>query len=111
MTRFPGPRLDWFTAPGTPGVARYALELVVVGAAYLALAKLGSISAAAIEPGAIPMRAILAFGSERRGLSPALRARAARRIAIPMRQGVSSLNLATAVAVVLYAWRLGLHRT
>jgi tRNA G18 (ribose-2'-O)-methylase SpoU len=31
-------------------------------------------------------------------------ARAERRIAIPMRPGVSSLNLACAVAVVLYAW-------
>ena len=55
MTRFPGPRLDWFRAPGTAGVARYALELGVVGAAYLALAKLGWISTAAIEPGAIPI--------------------------------------------------------
>jgi TrmH family RNA methyltransferase len=49
-------------------------------------------------------RAILAFGSERRGLGPALLAQAERRIAIPMREGVSSLNLACAVAVVLYAW-------
>jgi TrmH family RNA methyltransferase len=51
---------------------------------------------------ALPRRALLAFGAEQRGLSPALGARAARRIAIPMRAGVSSLNLATAVAVVLY---------
>ena len=49
-------------------------------------------------------RAILAFGSERRGLGPALLARAERRIAIPMRAGVSSLNLACAVAIVLYGW-------
>lgn len=54
----------------------------------------------------IPDRAVLAFGSERRGLSTALLERAGRRLAIPMRPGVSSLNLATAVAVVLYAWRL-----
>ena len=53
----------------------------------------------------MPDRAILAFGSERRGLSPAILARADRRIAIPMRPGVSSLNLASAVAVVLYACR------
>jgi len=51
----------------------------------------------------LPPRAILAFGSERRGLSRALRERAAERRGIPMRPGVSSLNLATAVAVVLYA--------
>lgn len=46
--------------------------------------------------------ACLAFGSERRGLSAALLARAERRLTIPMRPGVSSLNLATAVAVSLY---------
>jgi TrmH family RNA methyltransferase len=53
--------------------------------------------------GALPRDAILAFGSERTGLSPALRARAAHAVRIPMREGVSSLNLATAVAVVLYS--------
>jgi TrmH family RNA methyltransferase len=51
--------------------------------------------------------ALLAFGSERRGLSEALLAAADRRLAIPMRAGVSSLNLASAVAVILYLWRLG----
>jgi TrmH family RNA methyltransferase len=55
----------------------------------------------------LPDGAVLAFGSERTGLSRAALERADRRIAIPMRPGVSSLNLATAVAVVLYAWRLG----
>jgi TrmH family RNA methyltransferase len=65
----------------------------------------------AIDPEGEPLtaaliedRAILAFGSERRGLGPALLARAERRLAIPMREGVSSLNLACAVAVVLYGW-------
>ena len=57
--------------------------------------------------GGIPDEAILAFGTEREGLSPELLAAAHARIAIPMEPGVSSLNLATAVAVVLYAWRLG----
>jgi tRNA G18 (ribose-2'-O)-methylase SpoU len=60
----------------------------------------------ALSAGAIPQNAILAFGSERRGLSDGLRARADRSISVPMQAGVSSLNLATAVAVVLYAWRL-----
>jgi TrmH family RNA methyltransferase len=59
-----------------------------------------------LGPGEPPDRAVLAFGSERRGLSPELLAAAERQIAIPMRQGVSSLNLASAVAVILYAWRL-----
>ena len=57
-------------------------------------------------PGAIPDDAILAFGAERAGLSADLLARADARIALPMRAGVSSLNLATAVSAVLYAWRL-----
>lgn len=54
----------------------------------------------------IPPGAVLAFGSERDGLSARLLRQAALHAAIPMRPGVSSLNLATAVAVALYAWRL-----
>lgn len=54
----------------------------------------------------IPSDAIVAFGSERSGLSEELIDEADRRIAIPMKPGVSSLNLATSVAVVLYTWRL-----
>ena len=53
----------------------------------------------------MPARALLAFGSERWGVSEELRARAQLRLAIPMRPGVSSLSIATAVAVVLYAGR------
>ena len=48
---------------------------------------------------------MLAFGTERHGLSPELAERAQQLIRIPMRDGVSSLNLATAVAAVLFAWR------
>ena len=59
-----------------------------------------------LRPERIPSGALLAFGSERHGLSPDLLEKADRRLAIPMRSGVSSLNLASAVAVVLYAWRL-----
>jgi TrmH family RNA methyltransferase len=55
------------------------------------------------EPlGTLPERPIVAFGTERSGLSEKILKRADRRLAIPMRPGVSSLNLATAVAVVLY---------
>lgn len=49
--------------------------------------------------------AVFAFGTERSGLGDALLARADRTLAIPMRAGVSSLNLATSVAVVLYGVR------
>lgn len=51
----------------------------------------------------LPPGAILAFGGERSGVSPQLLSRAQRRLAIPMTPGVSSLNLATSVAVTLYA--------
>ena len=53
--------------------------------------------------GGVPPGAILAFGAERHGASRELLARAARRLSIPMTPGVSSLNLATSVAVTLYA--------
>jgi len=59
------------------------------------------------DPAALPPRPVLAFGSERRGLSGNTLERADLRVRIPMRPGVSSLNLATSVAVVLYGWRLG----
>jgi RNA methyltransferase, TrmH family len=59
-----------------------------------------------LDPAALPARAVLAFGTERYGLSPELTARADARLSIPMRPGVSSLNLATSVAAVLFAWRL-----
>jgi TrmH family RNA methyltransferase len=59
-----------------------------------------------LEPCKLDPRALLAFGTERYGLSDELTARADARISIPMRAGVSSLNLATSVAAVLFAWRL-----
>ena len=54
----------------------------------------------------VPDDAVLAFGSERAGLSADVLDRSVHRIRIPMEPGVSSLNLATAVAIVLYSWRL-----
>lgn len=61
-------------------------------------------------PGADDLRAVppapgdlLLLGTERHGLSDTALAAADRRLRIPMREGVSSLNLATAAAVVLYA--------
>jgi TrmH family RNA methyltransferase len=59
-----------------------------------------------LAPATLPARAVLAFGTERYGLSEELSARADARVSIPMRSGVSSLNLATSVAAVLFAWRL-----
>ena len=55
-----------------------------------------------LDTATLPREAVVALGTERGGLSPALLARATARLAIPMRDGVSSLNLATAAAVVAY---------
>ena len=59
-----------------------------------------------LVPSQLPAHSILAFGTERYGLSEQLLARAQASVSIPMRPGVSSLNLATSVAAVLFAWRL-----
>src|SRR4051794_32660699 len=65
----------------------------------------------ALDPAGGPLRdvpadAVLAFGAERHGLSAEIRERADMVCALPMAPGVSSLNLATAVAAVLYVLRL-----
>lgn len=59
-----------------------------------------------LAPEQLPPRAVLAFGTERHGLSGEVFDRADARISIPMRDGVSSLNLATSVAIVLFAMKL-----
>jgi len=51
-----------------------------------------------VQPGSM-----MVFGTERDGLSPAVRDRADEVVRIPMAPPVSSLNLATAVAIALYA--------
>ena len=58
-----------------------------------------------IEETDLPHDAILVIGGERYGLSGRARALAHRSVGIPMRPGVSSLNLATAVAALLFSWR------
>jgi TrmH family RNA methyltransferase len=54
----------------------------------------------------IPSDAVLAFGSERHGLSAAMRERADQLVSLPMRPLVSSYNLTTSVAMALYHWQL-----
>jgi len=53
-----------------------------------------------------PSRSVLIFGSERYGVSQALLDRATTHVGIPMQPGVSSMNLATSVAAILYG---GVH--
>ncbi|MFD7812323.1 TrmH family RNA methyltransferase [Streptomyces sp. NPDC059785] len=52
----------------------------------------------------LPDDAVLAFGSERSGLTAELRERADHLVSLPMRPQVSSYNLATSVAMTLYHW-------
>ncbi|WP_419996606.1 TrmH family RNA methyltransferase [Streptomyces boninensis] len=52
----------------------------------------------------IPDGALLAFGSERHGISEELRAKATQLVSLPMRPQVSSYNLATSVAMALFHW-------
>lgn len=47
-------------------------------------------------------RSIYVLGSERRGLSAEMRSKLDQKLALPMRQGVSSLNLAASAAILLY---------
>ncbi|WP_249009503.1 RNA methyltransferase [Conexibacter sp. DBS9H8] len=63
-----------------------------------------------LDPDTFPERALLVFGTERGGLSDELLAAATHRVALPMAPGVSSMNLATAVAATLYALRLSGRR-
>jgi TrmH family RNA methyltransferase len=56
----------------------------------------------------IPDECVLVVGSERTGVGSQLRGRADAVVQLPMTAGVSSLNLATATAAVLYLWRLSL---
>ena len=58
----------------------------------------------------IPGPIIFAFGSERTGLSEAVRGRCDAICSLPMAPGVSSLNLATAVSAVLYVTRFARAR-
>lgn len=61
---------------------------------------------AAGDPDAVlPPDAVLVVGTERDGVGAALRERADLVLALPMRPGVSSLNLATATAAALYRRR------
>lgn len=51
----------------------------------------------------VPQDAIYVFGTEREGINPKTRSNASHIISLPMRAGISSLNLATSVSAILYA--------
>ncbi|MGH9092741.1 MAG: TrmH family RNA methyltransferase [Acidimicrobiales bacterium] len=58
-----------------------------------------------LRPADLHPSSILVVGGERYGLPERIRRRADRSVAVPMRDGVSSMNLATAVAALLFSWR------
>ncbi|MGH9087927.1 MAG: TrmH family RNA methyltransferase [Acidimicrobiales bacterium] len=99
--------------PWSPVVLRSATGLqfaVPVGTATLPLVTDRPIVAVAVggepvETADLPPDAVLVVGGERYGLSDRVRALAHRSVGIPMWPGVSSLNLATSVAAVLFSWR------
>jgi TrmH family RNA methyltransferase len=59
-----------------------------------------------IATATMPDQPILAFGTEREGLSDQLKTMATTRVQLPMKEGVSSVNLAVAVGIVLYSQAL-----
>ncbi|HWK27138.1 MAG TPA: TrmH family RNA methyltransferase [Solirubrobacter sp.] len=97
-----GPNDPWHphAIRGSAGL-HFALPVIKVDAPPRTARPLIAIDPDGEERG-VPRDAVLAFGSERHGLTPELLARADARIRIPMRAGVSSLNLATSVAATLY---------
>jgi len=103
-----GDRDPWHPAAlrGSAGL-HFALAVERVGEAAFRGRPLVALDPAgdSLESAPVPADAVVAFGAERHGLGRPLLDRADRRVAIPMRSGVSSLNLATAVAVVLYHGR------
>jgi RNA methyltransferase, TrmH family len=53
----------------------------------------------------LDVNSILVVGGERYGLSPRIREMAHQSVAVPMKVGVSSLNLSTAISAVLFSWK------
>lgn len=85
--------LPVFSVPVLPATARTIIGFDPAGQS-LALTRL-------------PGNAAFVFGSERHGLTAEMRERVDLLVGIPMEPGVSSINLATSVAIGLYHWRLG----
>lgn len=55
-----------------------------------------------IRPATLPANAVFIFGSERSGITKPMLQQADKVLRLPMKPGVSSLNLATSVAATLY---------
>jgi len=99
---FAGPLDPWHPTVlrGAAGL-HYALPVLRVAAEDVT-GPLVVLDADGDPDGVLPVNGVLVVGSERGGVGEILRARADVVLALPMRPGVSSLNLATAVAAALY---------
>jgi TrmH family RNA methyltransferase len=89
---------------GSAGL-HYALPVLRVGPDALPAGPYAVLDADGDPDAVLPPGAVLVVGAERDGVSAGLRARADVVLALPMRPGVSSLNLATATAAALYRQR------
>lgn len=85
---------------GSAGL-HYALPVLRVGSADVT-GPIVVLDADGDDEAGLPEDAVLVVGSERGGVGAELRERADLVLALPMRAGVSSLNLATATAAALY---------
>lgn len=103
-----GPRDPWDPEAirGSAGL-HYAVPVVHWNGEIQTLKKIVAVDpdGEELRPGLLPRDAILTFGTEREGLSESVLRIAEWRVGIPMTPGVSSINLATAVAITLYALR------
>lgn len=107
-----GPHDPWHPTAIRGGAGlQFALPVMAVDAAGVEATIGSGRPLVALDPDGEPLRpgqrrlpsgSVLIFGSERTGVSATLLQHATLRVSIPMRPGVSSLNLATAAAVTLY---------
>ena len=89
---------------GSAGL-HYALPVLRLAPEELPAGPYAVLDAGGDPHAVLPPDAVLVVGTERDGVGAALRARADLVLALPMRPGVSSLNLATATAAALYRGR------
>jgi tRNA G18 (ribose-2'-O)-methylase SpoU len=89
---------------GSAGL-HYALPVLHLAPDDLPAGPYAVLDAGGDPDGVLPAGAVLVVGTERDGVGADLRARADVVLALPMRPGVSSLNLATATAAALYRGR------
>jgi TrmH family RNA methyltransferase len=64
------------------------------------------VDAEPLTTASLPADSLLVVGGERHGLPAWVRDVAHRSVSLPMKPGVSSVNLATALSAMLYSWRI-----